>query len=97
MGKNIKIGIVGQGFVGSAIREGLKDYYKVYTYDLDPVLSSCDSLEAVIKISDIIFVCLPTPMKKNGVCDTSIVKGVISEINEICKSNGFADKIIFIK
>ena len=31
----MKIGIIGQGFVGSAIREGLKNYYKIYTYDLN--------------------------------------------------------------
>ena len=31
-----KIGIIGQGFVGSAIREGLKNFYDIRTYDLDP-------------------------------------------------------------
>ena len=29
------IGIIGQGFVGSAIREGLKDFYKINTFDID--------------------------------------------------------------
>ena len=29
-----KIGIVGQGFVGTAVNEGLKKYYKIETFDL---------------------------------------------------------------
>ena len=29
------IGIIGQGFVGSAVREGMKNYFTVYTYDKD--------------------------------------------------------------
>ena len=33
--KKNNIGIVGQGFVGSAIREGLKDHHNVFTYDID--------------------------------------------------------------
>ena len=28
----MKIGIVGQGFVGTAVHEGLKQYYKIETY-----------------------------------------------------------------
>ena len=31
-----KIGIIGQGFVGSAVKEGMKDFFEVYTYDKDP-------------------------------------------------------------
>ena len=31
----MNIGIIGQGFVGSAIREGLKNYHSIKAYDLD--------------------------------------------------------------
>ena len=30
----MNIGIIGQGFVGTAIREGLKNFYSVSVYDL---------------------------------------------------------------
>jgi len=30
----MNIGIIGQGFVGNAIYQKLKKYYKVFTYDL---------------------------------------------------------------
>ena len=39
----IKVGIVGQGFVGSAVREGLQDFYKIDTFDLKEKFTS-DSL-----------------------------------------------------
>ena len=31
----MNIGIVGQGFVGNAIYQKFKDYYDVFTYDLE--------------------------------------------------------------
>ena len=30
-----KIGVIGQGFVGSAVREGMKNYYDVRTFDIN--------------------------------------------------------------
>ena len=76
------IGIVGQGFVGSAIREGLRNFYDVLTYDIDK--DKCNStLEEVINKCDIIFQCLPTPMKNNGECDLSIVRDSIENLNTL--------------
>ena len=77
----MNIGIIGQGFVGSAIREGLKPFYTCYTYDLDP--SKCQHRhEQVVNSSDIIFVCVPTPMMKSGQCDTRILEGAIQNIDK---------------
>ena len=76
----MNIGIIGQGFVGSAIREGLKNFYDVKGYDLTP--EKCYNmdgrdLEYLIQVSDIIFVCVPTPMRKDGSCDTRILENAI--------------------
>ncbi len=90
----MNIGIIGQGFVGSAIREGLKSFYKVRTYDLDPDKSSSTHEEVCLK-SNIIFVCLPTPMRKNGSCDTRILEKAIAEIDKLCDSK--ASPILVIK
>jgi len=79
--KDTKIGVVGQGFVGSAIREGLNKYYNVETYDKF-INSTCGSLEELMTKTKIIFICLPTPMKKTGACDLSIVQEVISDMNK---------------
>lgn len=74
-----KIGIIGQGFVGSAIREGLENFYEVLTYDIEE--KKCrNSHKEVIDNSDIIFLCVPTPMRKSGRCDTRILQEAIEKI-----------------
>ncbi len=90
----MNIGIIGQGFVGSAIREGLKDYYDVFGYDLDQSknfnlekVSQKKRLEYTVNNSDIIFVCLPTPMRKDGSCDTRILADSIKNIAKIVEDN----------
>ena len=47
------IGIIGQGFVGSAIREGLKNFYKIRTYDIDEEKCNSSHQEVCYK-SDIL-------------------------------------------
>ena len=39
----MKIGIIGQGFVGNAVYQKFKNYFKVLTYDLNESL--CNSKE----------------------------------------------------
>ena len=76
------IGIVGQGYVGSAVKSVFEKHYEVNTYDLDIDKCTVDYLDDLVELSNIIFVCVPTPMKKDGTCHTDIVEDVISEINE---------------
>ena len=81
--KKFKLGIVGQGFVGSAIREGLKNYYKIETYDkYKEELSTCKNLEDLCTRVNMIFVCLPTPMRKDGSCNLSIIRDTIVELDK---------------
>jgi UDPglucose 6-dehydrogenase len=99
------IGIVGQGFVGSAIKEGLKSHYTVRGYDLDP--KKCFNLKRVHKSrleelavwSDIVFVCVPTPMRKDCSCDTRILENAIEELDVACINAGRSDTrpIVVIK
>ena len=80
----ISIGVIGQGFVGTAIREGLKGFYEVKTYDIDETKSN-STLEELVLSSDIIFQCLPTPMRSTGECDLSIVEGSLMNIDELSR------------
>ena len=90
------IGVVGLGFVGSAIHEGLRNFYDILTFDIDE--SKCNSkLEDVVRNCDIIFQCLPTPMKKNGECDLSIVTSSIRNIDTLSKKLMKDKPIIVIK
>ena len=74
-----KIGIIGQGFVGTAVREGLKDFFNIETYDIAKE-STCDSLDEICRKTKILFVCLPTPMKAGGSCHIGIVEDVLEQI-----------------
>lgn len=91
----MEIGIVGQGFVGTAVREGLKQYHNIYTYDkFKPEFSSVN-LVNLVKHADIIFVCVPTPMdSKTGVAHTGIVESVVFEIDDICDDLGTVPTLI---
>jgi len=90
-----KIGIVGQGFVGNAIYQKFKNYYNVYTYDLQAKL--CNStLEIINEECNIIFVCLPTPMDKNGRCHIGIVEEALNDL-EILTSIDQSEKIVIVK
>ncbi len=79
-----KIGIIGQGYVGSAIKNGFEEYFTVNTFDkfLDQK-STCNSLKSLVDNSGLIFICLPTPMNKDGSCHLNILEDVLSEINTL--------------
>ena len=76
----MKIGIVGQGFVATAVHEGLKQHFKIETYDIAKA-STCGSIEELTTKSDVIFVCLPTPMRENGECYLGILEEVLSDLD----------------
>jgi UDP-glucose 6-dehydrogenase len=78
------LGIVGQGFVGTALNEGLKQYFQIETYDITKA-STCKSLEELSEKSDVVFVCLPTPMKMNGSCHIGIVEDTLLGLDVISK------------
>ena len=86
------VGIVGQGFVGTAVNAGLSKYFVIETFDIIPDKSTVSNLSELYHKTDVIFVCLPTPMRKSGECDLSIVNDVMSEINKIG-----TEKIVILK
>lgn len=77
----MKIGVIGLGMVGSAIRHGLNRIgHTVVSYDIKkPETALADVLPA-----ELVFVCVPTPALTDGSCDTSIVRGVVGDL---AKSN----------
>jgi UDPglucose 6-dehydrogenase len=81
----MKIGIIGQGFVGTAVKEGLKNFFNIETYDIAKK-STCSSLDKLLKKSNTIFVCLPTPMETDGSCHVGIVEKVLNKINKKSKN-----------
>ena len=77
----MNIGIIGQGFVGSAIREGLRNFYEIKAFDIDPSkcwnINNRRSVDEVVSFGDIVFICVPTPMRKDGSCDTRVLESAL--------------------
>ena len=75
----MKIGIIGFGFVGRALHNGLKK--DVHSIEIDPKLNT--NIEDLKNHKpDIVFICLPTPMNDDGSQNIDIVYNTISEITK---------------
>lgn len=96
MTTELNIGIVGLGYVGKAIRTAyeLRNSEKmIYTFDIDEeTYPNCATLDEVVHSADVIYVCVPTPMKSTGACDVSIVEKVV---DDVCQTE--TRKIVVIK
>ncbi len=89
--RNYSLGIIGYGIVGQAVAYGFSNY-QIRVYDK---YKPSDTLSSVVKNSEFIFVCLPTPiMSDESGIDLSIIE---SNIKEIVKHTNNTDKIIIIK
>ena len=75
------IGIVGNGVVGSALFEAYKgDNNAMRVYDINPD-KTLNSLHDVMEHSELIFVCLPTPQRKDKLgLDVSVVDGFFARM-----------------
>jgi len=92
-----KIGIVGRGFVGSAVEFGFSAQTgcdaQVKIYDKDP-LKSIHTLEETVNKSDFIFLSVPTPSNPNGSMHLGILESVLQDIQLV---NSRKDNIILIR
>lgn len=71
-----KIAVVGAGYVGGAIATCYTERnFNVICIDVDPAKST--GTYADIKECEAVFVCVPSPAKENGECDTSILNAVL--------------------
>jgi UDPglucose 6-dehydrogenase len=73
------IGVIGLGFVGTAVQKGFEVHTQVVTFDIaKPCTES--SIDSVVQKAPIIFICVPTPMNIDGTCNIDIVKSVLADI-----------------
>jgi len=93
----MKIGIVGKGFVGSAVEFGFSPQTgcdaEVKIYDKDKTKST-HSLKETINDSDFIFLSVPTPSNEDGTIHLDIIYSALEEIN---KQNTRTDNIILVR
>ncbi|MAG24697.1 hypothetical protein CMI47_03870 [Candidatus Pacearchaeota archaeon] len=78
------IGVIGaSGYVGQAVTEGFCEKFDVETYDIKPKDRTCNSLVELAKLTNIFFICVPTPMNKDGSCHTNIVETIVKNLDVI--------------
>lgn len=70
----MKCGIIGYGHVGIAMHKRFND---AIIYDEPKNIGNRENINSC----DIVFVCVPTPEGKDGICDSTIVEEVIKWVN----------------
>ena len=77
----MKLGIVGHGFVGTAVDHGFtRDVRK---FIVDPKHNSTNTIQDLIAFKpDAVFVAVPTPQLESGECNTSILEDVMHQLNK---------------
>ncbi|MAT79601.1 MAG: hypothetical protein CMD13_02570 [Flavobacteriales bacterium] len=80
----MNIGIIGKGFVGSAVEYGFLSSpnikYNIRIYDKKTHLRT-HSLEDTVNESEIVFLSVPTPANTNGSVNLNIIDQALNEIN----------------
>jgi len=92
-----KIGIIGCGFVGSAVAAGFSLKADIKIYDIKP--EKCTHSFSEVCNQDILFLCLPTPMRKSdGLPEMSFIYNAVADINrEVAQVKTLIPKIVVIK
>lgn len=99
------IGIIGQGFVGSAVYAGMQNAFDITAYDIafgirsttvnfSPVDIDTGYKHVLDNTDGPIFICLPTPMREDGSCSTELVESAISKLHSLAETDG---RVIVIK
>jgi len=93
----MKIGIIGNGFVGSSVAFGFSPQtgcdVDVKIYDKDESKGT-HTLDEVVNESDFIFVSVPTPSNKDGSINLDIVYDIFNEMHEL---NNRTDNVFLLR
>jgi UDPglucose 6-dehydrogenase len=74
----IKIGLIGCGFVGGAIKKAY-EHYNIDILVYDPYIGYDIDFD-LIKSCDVVFISVPSPTGKDGKCDTSILESTLERL-----------------
>ena len=75
------IGIIGLGFVGEAIRSNCDWGGNTICIDSDARKGHVGTYAEIVNCEGI-FICVPSPMRQDGSCDTSILESVLEKLKD---------------
>jgi UDPglucose 6-dehydrogenase len=78
---HVRIGIIGLGFVGNAIRDNISSYADLVCIDTDSTKGYIGTYDD-LKDCDGVFICVPSPSDDQGNCDTSILESVLRKLED---------------
>jgi len=85
-----RIGVIGRGFVGTAVEYGFSAQTgcdtELRSYDIDPAKST-HTLEDTVNNSDVIFISVPTPSNIDGSMHLGILESALNNIAEVYNGN----------
>ena len=94
-----RIGIIGGGIVGQATALfSMIPNTTVLTYDINP--DKCVPKNTTLNDlanCNFVFICVPTPPKASGECDTSIVEQAVSDLRMVCKDLEVPEPLILVR
>lgn len=73
----MKVGVIGAGYVGSAVAHSHRHHELVIR---DPALGVDSAELTVVAQCDVIYVCLPSPSRSDGGCDTVCLEHGLAEL-----------------
>ncbi len=77
----MKIGVIGMGFVGGTTAKVLSRAHEIHPYDkFKPPYNTKRSLEDLARNSEIVFICVPTPMQRTGAIDYSAIHNSLVQL-----------------
>ena len=82
--KDATIGVIGHGFVGKAVDEFFKGKCDNILVN-DKAKPELQTLKEVVSKSEVMFICVPTPMRKDGSCYTGFIEEVISHVRDTAR------------
>jgi UDP-glucose 6-dehydrogenase len=76
----MKLGIIGMGIVGGTTAKVLSKSHKILPYDK---YKQEYNQESILKESEAVFVCVPTPMKAGGEIDYSAIHNSLEMLTRV--------------
>lgn len=85
-----RIGVIGKGFVGSAVAAGFSAASgfesEIRVFDIDPK-KSLNTLDEVVNKSDFLFISVPTPASQDGSINLKILQDCLMSVQEALTEN----------